>query len=333
MTWLPERKTWKKIYRGERYYVSVRQLAQHFNQAIQATEVGSYQFANRWWLEKQLELDNVQRPPALPFEDLAAAFRGLREGLLDERSVIHFVLQDLDRQAQERQEYESRFDVDPETLPEATPERMRRRAIILFLQETLIPFLVDGTPLPDAVQKFLPAARVEQLHAGGAALRGAQAVSPEQSLEHWQTQYLASKCGARDRLRLVRHYLNAFVQHAGPQVDVRSVNEKVLQGYYQVCKEKAEKPKTEGGMTGRSARDAFGVVRTFLRWLVEMNAIDQPRNLESRRRDAVPQQGAHVHEPQKGKLPAVAPDAPPPSSPPEPPGSCSRERRRYAAME
>src|SRR3954453_14098616 len=56
MTWEPGPRRWRKVYRGNTYTVSCRQLG------VPETKEASYQAANAWWKSKRYEIDG-QKPP------------------------------------------------------------------------------------------------------------------------------------------------------------------------------------------------------------------------------------------------------------------------------
>jgi integrase len=60
MTWDPANRRWRKLYRGQRYVVSCRQLE------VPETKEASFRAANEWWERKRAELEGHQ--PAHPFQ-------------------------------------------------------------------------------------------------------------------------------------------------------------------------------------------------------------------------------------------------------------------------
>jgi hypothetical protein len=56
MTWIKSQRRWTKMYRGQRVYVSPKELG------CLPTQEASVQAANAWWARKQAELDAAHRP-------------------------------------------------------------------------------------------------------------------------------------------------------------------------------------------------------------------------------------------------------------------------------
>src|SRR5436309_1160275 len=71
MTWVPSRRRWTAMHKGQRFWVSCKALG------VPETKEDSYQAANAWWIAKRAEIDAASRPPARqpqPLDDLAAAY-------------------------------------------------------------------------------------------------------------------------------------------------------------------------------------------------------------------------------------------------------------------
>ena len=57
MTWIPSQRRWTRMYRGERYYVSARELK------CPPTQADSLAAANDWWKKKLVEIEGDRVKP------------------------------------------------------------------------------------------------------------------------------------------------------------------------------------------------------------------------------------------------------------------------------
>jgi integrase len=237
-----------------------------YGPGIPETEVGSYQFANRWWLEKQGEIDTTGRPQRqpLPFEDVAAAL--LRVESLDDLPP----------------------DPGQPGVPQfRSPESIQR--LIQSLQMMLAEHAIEnGGQALDGLQ-YLPAARRQEIEGALTVISG-EKTTAERTVEVHAKEWLKSrevKVGAGelslDRFKNDGYRLKHFVAFVGPDADISSVTEKVLNEFNQHCKSKvaAQRNGDDDGWKPIYARQVFGTAEVFLRWLIEQGTIPHLRNLGS----------------------------------------------------
>jgi hypothetical protein len=123
MSWEPTGRRWWKMHARKRYVVSVRQLRKHFNEpSIAETKEGSYQWANRWWEERQqASAQDSYRPggkPYHPHESELAYLERKREWAQRHRET------ELERRIEETIEATERL--GSEEIPDFDPDRVAR---------------------------------------------------------------------------------------------------------------------------------------------------------------------------------------------------------------
>jgi integrase len=257
MTWVPSRRRWTRMHKGQRFWISCKALG------VPETKEASVQAANAWWRAKQAELDAADRPklrPLLPGEDVFAAYLG----------------------------------VDAETAaapcfsgpPQAAQAVMRE-----FLGDMLVRHIVDGEPLPDDMVALLPPARVQQVKDAVAGFRGEATAPAERTVQAHADAWLKAQQARVDAGQMTaarcannRGCLEHFKTFLGPASDVAGIDAQRLDGFYQLCLRQitAGRRGLDGGWSVSYARDVFGVAKAFVRWLVERGTIDPPRNLGSK---------------------------------------------------
>ncbi|HEY7423583.1 MAG TPA: hypothetical protein VH682_05005, partial [Gemmataceae bacterium] len=161
MSWVPGSRRWAKQYKNRAYAVSVKQLRDLYDPNIPDTEVGSYQFANLWWLDRKRRIDEEGRPPRvdLPGEDIVRAIMRTND-------------------VAELPEDPSQPGV-PQYADEATV-RLIVQSTLKLLAETAIES--GGKTILGGLQN-LPKARQVEIEDALAKLSGAKATSPEQTVE------------------------------------------------------------------------------------------------------------------------------------------------------
>jgi hypothetical protein len=293
MCWVPNRRLWRKVYRGKTYMVSCRQLREMgYDQGpnallIDDTKTGSYVAANSWWAKKEHELDAARRkterqPSAM--EQLALAFNNvppeqwpeaLRKNDNPPESGPHYVL--------------------PELLASPNDELKRlvsdnlQLALMRFLNQTLL----KGEPLPDHLAQLLPPARFQQLTDSVKGIRGESPVEPAKTVAAHAANWIKLKedqvgvgqlTPARfDNLRLSIGYFRNFL---GAESAVESVDAAKLQGFYSWClgrvRERQQDPTGKDGWSSSYAKKVFEAAKVFARYLSECELINLPRNIQSR---------------------------------------------------
>jgi integrase len=257
MSWDDKQKRWVKMYKGQRYTVACSVLG------APDTKDGSRVAANNWWKAKRAEIDskNTPRPP-LPLEDL---YRAWVDGFCPEEW--------------QKTLYEQQF--------AASPERVIRRVV-----EGMVGALMSGQPMPTEIAERMPPARLLQVETAVAGLRGQPTAEPEKTVaaycERWhEGQRTLVHAGQRsaahtDNQRICIGYFRDWI---GGQSDVSGIDGERLRGFFGWCVQKiVERNADAKGKAGWSvvyAKKTFGVARTFVKWLAELDVIPLPKNIAS----------------------------------------------------
>lgn len=275
MNWIPSQRRWSRMYKGQRYYVSARQLG-----CAAETKEASVQAANTWWKQTRAAIDaaelSVHAPRALmPLEDAAAAALGIPPADFFNRLLAFWGRQkDGDADARDAAEHDV-------------------RGIVQNVWNELGQALIGNRPLPDGIADYLPPARAAQVERGLKELRGEQAAPPERTVRAQADRWIAAQIvliGAgslsADRAEYNRICLSHFAAFIGESADVKTIDAARLHDFHLSCVKKVgERNKDAGRKAGWSvdyAKKVFGTARTFIRFLWENNLIELPRNLDSK---------------------------------------------------
>jgi len=267
MSWEPKARRWWKMYRGVRYVRSCRQLG------APATKDGSYRAANAWWTDKEAEIEG-STPPHPQAEAIAKLERRLsyvhEHGLVDESAPIRKRLAAVRLSAAT-----SPVDVDA-----ISDGQMSAIKILLGVEDTednrrFLASLINiprwddreriDTANPVAVDRTLEACihswlktQFDRMRAGG--------ISP----------------GAYENLR---REAERFRDYAGSSRDVATINEVVVDTYYNhLLKLTGDRTRsgTGAGMSADSAKTALRVMRTIVHHLHNLRLLTElPRNLDA----------------------------------------------------
>jgi len=293
MTWIPEQRRWTKRYCGRRYYVSARQLGCR-------NKEDSIQLANRWWADKQSEVDyalrvKLHRPK--PMDDAAAARLGVPADLFaDVRQLLEEALLHEEEKRKRGEPMETALpgipdgtevEIEIEDEPEDA-EAIRRREIMNLLERML--FGAD-TKLPPAVAEKLTPARAAQFERGVKEIRGDVAAEPARTVQARLDEWLGKQralvlTGAMkpDRYDNVRICLSHFASFVGEGADVSCIDAERLDEFHNFALSKIHDggQGDKGGWSVSYAKEIFSNTRRFIRWLWEVDAIEMPRNLDTR---------------------------------------------------
>jgi integrase len=294
MTWEHKRCRWAKMYKGKRYTVTPSVLSVRFGTPVPETQDGSYQFANRWWREKQAELDAARQPtpprPLSPLEDiLAILFAGHQRAFDDPSVVVSAALGDEQFDPPPGEEL---YFVDPvtKTIEDGVPQSARREALRAVFRR-LEKHLLDGEPLPETLAQKVPPPRLQQVKDSIAGLRGEMVVPAERTVKACVDQLMKSKQIrvdadklSPDRCEFLHRQLKVFLDWVGPETDVKTIDARTLQGFEDFCNGKiAEREQGRGkGWSGRYAQDTYAAMKYLINYLVEMDVITPPKNLKKR---------------------------------------------------
>jgi integrase len=268
MTWVPSRRLWRRVYRGQVYQVSIKQLREAGHQPLDDTKEGSRIAANAWWAKTEYRLgqeEQAARRPPVPLEDVVAP---LLEHLNQTEGRLSF------------EELMGRQPTEEDRLRE-----LRWGATMLFQLHVL-----QGVPLPPEVAKQIPFPTQAAL----ASLKGQPAAAGRTVQEHADRWLQRSQARVQaGQMTAARHDANRsclrhLVAFLGAGSDVEVVNAQAVDGFYLHCLSQVTARRSGGKGAGWSvayARDVFAVARAFVRYLYEGGLIERPRNLDSRNFD------------------------------------------------
>jgi hypothetical protein len=286
MTWVPNRRLWRKVYRGKTYTISCRQLRElGYDQGpnallIDDTKTGSYPAANAWWSKKENEIEAERKKterPVSALEQLALSYAALTRP-------------DLPTTIEEFREADV---VLHECFPESNdggPPYQLRAVLLSLLKDVLF----KGQPLPEELVKALPPARVQQVVEGVKAIRSEPTAPPDKAVaahvDRWiwlQQDKVAVGQLAPGRANNLRIYLNHFRDYLGADSAIEAVDADKIQGFYSWCLERVRQrqqdPTGKAGWSSIYAQKVFDVARVFVKFLWESGVIELlPRNVNSR---------------------------------------------------
>jgi integrase len=285
MCWVPNRRLWRKVYRGKTYMISCRQLRElGYDQGpnallIDDTKTGSYVAANSWWNKKEHELEAqrraTERPPTA-LEQLALSYVPLARPDLPTTIEEH------------RQADNVLHELYPESQDGGPPRQLR--AVLLSL---LADVLFKGQPLPEQLVQALPPARASQVSEAVKTLKGEPTVLPEQTVaahaERWiklkEDQVVVGQL-ALGRFESLRMFVGYFRDFVGATSPAESMDAAKLQGFYSWCLDKVRQrqqdPAGKAGWSSMYAKKVFEAARVFVKYLWESGLIELPRNVNSR---------------------------------------------------
>jgi integrase len=264
MTWVENKKLWRKVYRGKTYTVSCKQLREQGHLPLRDTKEGSYIQANAWWHTKEFELAAqeraAQRPP-VPLEDaVVPLLEHLRKGQMPQEELLGRPLTEEDRLRD-----------------------LQWGARMLFEL-----YVLKGVPLPPEVLPKVPhptMAALENLRGQVAApgrTAGEQAVAWLKGQELRMAAREISPGGYDNK----RRWLDKFLDFVGRTTDVVLITDDLLEKFDAHCLERRAKhvEGREGGWSDITVDEARGAAREWVGWLADHNVIPRPAWLSRRRR-------------------------------------------------
>jgi integrase len=274
MSWVKNKKTgkglWRKWKDGQWYTVSPRQLREYFQDAsIPDDKEGSWTKANLWWQQKEMALENANKPPPP---------RPLTEAEQFAFRAMHLT--------------------PPEFWPEGEPsvgEQQIKGIMHAFLMAMAglhgpaMQHLLAGHPLPQEMLETIPAGRIPLLEAAVPVVRtGPVAAPPDKTVaahaEAWlKRQQTLAEAGQMTSARVSnnRTCLAHFTAFLGPQSDVAGINAQKLEAFYMYVVARIRRNGQPEGWSVAYAKDVFSVARSFIRWAWEQGACDLPKNIKS----------------------------------------------------
>jgi hypothetical protein len=292
MTWVADRRLWRKVQDGQTHYASCKQLREWGYEVISDTKEGSKHAANLWWARKLFELEAAKGPaarPPQPLENVLAAWTGDPEVFHDPDKAIRYLFAHLMRQAQEREQAEARaalpYDENPESPPDPheIPLAAYRAAFEGFLQHHVL----GGQPLPTGLGEAVAPAQLQLVEASIKGLRGEPAAAPEKRLGALAEAWLAGQklraaagdisLGAWDNKRL---WVGPFLDFVGRDSAAEAVTDPLLDAWDNHCLGR----RAAGAWKDYFARDVRMTAKEFVRWLADRGAIPRPAYLTRKSR-------------------------------------------------
>jgi hypothetical protein len=252
MTWIPSEHRWKKMYKGQRYCVSTRELG------TGPTQAESLVTANQWWERKRAEIDGPR--PDHVRDSYGKALGGLTPDDLASASA--------------------RGELVGRILAEGAPaaDVVSRDAVDRIVG---LGHYAD-TPL---LRQADDAIRVALLARAAESLRPTPGAPPERTVgalaERWirieKNKLRTGKAGP-SRVNMNRICLNHFTAWLGHSTPVDVINgAKWTETYEWLCDQ------LDQGVWANSHCDRiFAIARRFVEWLWEIELIDLPRNLRKK---------------------------------------------------
>jgi integrase len=260
MTWLPKRLAWRKMFRGQTYQISTRQLEEQGHEVLSHTKDGSRIAANGWWRQKEIEVEAASRPARrtpLPLEDVVSAWVG------------HPI-------------YDITGDVLEGGPDPSLPEEERARANLQRWLAEMLTELAAGGAMPHWAKYFLPPTRLQQIEAGVKGLRGEPSAAPDKRLgahaETWLAeQKLRAEAGdiSPGGYDNKRRWVGPFLDFVGRDSAAEAVTDPLLDAWDNHCLGK----RAEGAWKDYWARDVRVAVKEFVRWLADRGLIPRPAYL------------------------------------------------------
>jgi integrase len=273
MSWEgPPAYRWVKMYRGQRYRIACADL--HLPKEKWTKEL-SYQAANDWWFTQKTKLDAKRQdnhPHAEALDELQRRLDyAYRHGLEDDAHTL-----------------ESQIEQVKQTPPDqpAMPTSERATQIIAGLR-------LLGCEIPDDLDPYVFAEVFGDERIWAERFRQDKLVSADKTLGALAAKWNAIKADeARNGLRSpdgannIRVSLDHFVQFVGPSLPADAITADIWHRWYNRCAaavvQRDHDP--EAGWSVDYARRVFLIAKSFIRWLWEIQAIDQwPRNLTSKK--------------------------------------------------
>ena len=290
MTWEPGPRRWRRMEAGKTYTVSCRQLSKFSSESVPETKEGSYQAANRWWHQKQVEISGQASIPRHPFSELIESAN---------RKIDSLQAHGLTEEARQWRAYRDDLQNDDgePVLPPAPMEAMKylldrgwRPPHDSRLDELPIEFYDRFTKLwSDRELLSTPQVIPEDLTIGG-------------QLKAWLArQESRVKAGelSPGRHTNVRYCLDHFREFAGSTTPLTSINESLLERFHQHAMEmiarRVADPAGKDGWSRDYASEVFKLSRRFVRSLWRSALIELPRNLDSREHTI--ERGGHEPKP------------------------------------
>jgi integrase len=297
MTWVENRRLWRKVYRGKVYTVSCKQLREAGHEVMADTKEGSRVAANGWWNKKWFDLEaqeKAARRPPLPMEDVMRAW--VPADFYDDdqkaRAYAGYLTPQEERQAVEELANRHRamgikVEVRPPTTGEPSEEEKRRilseaheRAVLDFVRRHLL----GNEPLPPSLAEKLPPGILPRVEAAVSTLAGKRA-SPERTVEAYSAAWLRGQelrveagemsVGGYDNKR---RWIGGFLDFVGRTSDVATVTDSLLDALDTHClnKRAAHQRGEAAGWSDYFCRDVRATTREFVRWLSDRNVIPRP---------------------------------------------------------
>jgi integrase len=285
MTWEKAKLRWRKMYRGKVYTISCEALGAPTSKEASATA------ANAWWRQKRAELDST-----LPEQKLDASVIDLQRR--HEWARQHGEHATADRLGEQLAEAKKISGRSPGTGIEAVEQQEALSEYLVTapdLDERIKGLEELGVEFPHGLSRILLDRAIGERGTWNDRLRQAkrQHVPEDRTVggqvKAWmgtlEVRVKARKLAA-DRYDNIRRNIERFRDYVGTQVEVTSIDESRIEGFYHhllgKVAERIDNPKGKDGMSASYADSIWGHAKTFVRYLWRKRLIELPRNLEDR---------------------------------------------------
>ncbi len=262
----PPNYRWVKMYKGTRYRVTCQELG-----AMVWTKEATARLANDWWKKKKAEIDGVavaSHPHAEPLRDLG-------------ERLAYAQRQGLEREAC----YLAKRVEEVKTAP-AGPLPMDSE-----LQHRIKDLLAVGVVIPpdlplEVLAQFFGREEVwdDRLSRNGGVAKDKTVAAHAVAWQKHQQALVAADQMTPDRCNNNRSCMEHFKRFVGEEASVEGINADLLERFYHHCigQVAARKKNSKEGWSVAYARDVFGVVKGFVRWLAGKDVIALPKNIGSK---------------------------------------------------
>ncbi len=261
MTWVPGRKRWMKFYKGKMRAVSCRQLG-----IDPPTKEGSRSAANKWWEQKQVEIDKQhEKPNQKQYERVLGIRRRMAAWFKANLKENPIHRQGLEQQEVEIRRLEHVFETETDPPP------------LTRYDEPLAGMASEG--------KAVWNDRFRQMEAGE------EATPTDRTIGFWGDKWTDRKRDlarageiAPDRLGCYKYAMDCFAKWCGRERSIDDLTYQLMEDWHGwLLGEIGKKKQGNGGMARSYAKERLDVSKHFVFWLSDRELIPLPRNVANPR--------------------------------------------------
>jgi integrase len=264
-TWVKAGRLWRAWHKGKLIQRSCKQLRKDGYVLMSETKEGSYLAFNAYYHKRVGEIDEGEARKLVPISHV-------------EKVVL------------------AAHDTPAEIWPEVI-EMFREVGVDpakafawlhqVFTEQTF----VEGQPLPDGIQKHLPADDARRLHESVRLWHGAAPAETEKTIgahvEAWlavKAREVAMKNMTPERAANDRNAIRHFVEFIGPDTTTEDIDETTVDQFYRHVTQRARLPGFESGWSRAYVREVYSVFRQFVRWAGRRHYCRVPSNLDEKKK-------------------------------------------------